>query len=148
MAHARVPLVALALVGSLLLGAGPCDPETCPPSAEAECQQSQGVFDQATCACCRPGPHQVQECEMGQGGTFDYQACTCVVPPAPTCEHDSSCAWGFECTGDGTSCQESACHDAAPDGSLAARSCPAGQGCEYGDGVDLNHGNGHCVPSP
>lgn len=148
----RVRSWCLVPLGSLLLGAGPCDPDpdpnTCPPTAEAECQAQGGVFDLETCQCCRPGPHQLQECELGQGGTFDYRACACVPPAAASCQLASDCAWGMECSGPGATCQESACHEAAPDGSLPARSCPAGEGCEYGDGVDLNHGNGHCVTEP
>lgn len=138
--------VLLLLPMTLALVGGRCDPETCPPGAQADCEAMDGVFNLETCQCCRPGAHEVQQCEMGQGGTFNLQTCTCDVPPAASCQFNSDCAWGFECSGPGATCQESACHEAAPDGSLPAKACPAGQGCEYGDAVDLNHGNGYCVP--
>jgi hypothetical protein len=59
------------------------------------------------------------------------------------CDWNSDCAFGFECHDHG--CVESDCYWA--NGIIPAKECPDGFGCEYGDGVDFNHGNGVCVPN-
>jgi hypothetical protein len=52
---------------------------SCSAAQQDECSEMDGVFNPDTCGCCRPGAHQVQECEMGQGGTFDMLSCSCVL---------------------------------------------------------------------
>jgi hypothetical protein len=112
----------------------------CDEAEAATCENSQGVYNWETCACCQAGAHQVQACEFGLGGTFNWSTCACDV----SCSYDSDCAFGDECGSQG--CTPSDCHAGNPaDSSVAPRECPAGYGCEFGDGVDYNHGNGHCV---
>jgi hypothetical protein len=86
------------------------------------------------------GPHEVRECEFVLGGTFNWLTCECEI----SCTYNSDCSYGYECSGG--LCAESECHLADPEGTLPQLDCPAGQGCEYADGIDYNHGNGYCVP--
>lgn len=119
-----------------------CECEANCDLTEAEtCEGTQGVYNHVDCTCCHAGAHQIQSCEMGEGGTFNWQSCEC----EDTCNFNSDCEFGYECAGP---CVESDCHEASPDGSMPALLCPNGFGCEYGDGVDWNHGNGYCVPNP
>jgi len=145
MARLRTVLVFVGLLtlGSAGLGASKCDPEPvepgCDAAEEADCV-THGVWNAETCTCCSAGAHQVQDCEQGQGGTFDWLACACVPPE---CRYNLDCAFGDEC--DGGHCVPSECHSGNPfDPSVPERPCPAGQECMMGDGVDLNHGNGWC----
>lgn len=88
----------------------------------------------------------VSPCPGGPGSTPD--AGVDATPPQ-ACTYNSDCAFGMECSGSGGFCVDSECHEGNPfDLSVPARPCPAGQDCTFGDGVDLNHGNGWCEPAP
>ncbi|MBN1947640.1 MAG: hypothetical protein JW797_18390 [Bradymonadales bacterium] len=112
--------------------------------AEIECDEMDGVFNPETCTCCRPGAHEVQECEFGRGSTFDYMACEC------HCVYNSDCPFGQECDDEG--CVDSECHWGYPadeppaNQTIPPRECPEDYNCMMGDGVDMYHGNGWCEP--
>lgn len=52
----------------------------CDTVEETTCKNAQGTWNPATCSCCIAGAHQVQACEQGEGGTFNYLTCTCDPP--------------------------------------------------------------------
>jgi hypothetical protein len=137
-------LVGLVVLGGAGLGARDCspapvEPQGCDPAEKAACV-THGVWNDETCTCCAAGAHQVQACEFGQGGTFDWLACACIPPE---CVYNLDCAFGDEC--DGGHCVPSECHAGNPfDPRVPERRCPGGLMCMMGDGVDLNHGNGWC----
>jgi hypothetical protein len=110
-----------------------CGPDGCGGIC-GECL-SGDVCVRGQCEGCLAGEHEITSCEA-LGGQFNYETCDC----EEACAFSSDCDYGFECA---AGCIESECHEAQ--GTLPAKLCPDGLNCEYGDGVDLNHGNGYCV---
>lgn len=154
----------LALLGALALGvlalgarAGDCGmiPVESVCASYDDCPFGHDCED-GTCVetpCHGPSPYgalPARECPAGfsctYGDAVDSNQGLGFCEPDPACTSPDHCAWGFAC--EWGQCAESACHPAAPDGSLPARDCPAPFPCVYGDSIDAGHGNGTCDFGP